>query len=100
MNLDEAENILGIVPGESGSVRTVRAAFARTVRAAHPDTAGTAPACGPAMSEIKLARDMLLFNLASRNKTCPLCDGHGTVRGRVGRKQCAACAGTGEVIKC
>lgn len=100
MNQHEAEALLELVPGEAISVRAVRAAFARQIKATHPDTA---PDRGASLEKtvksLKAARDLLLAHLNGLNLCCTLCKGVGTIQGRLGRKECVACNGTGDKFR-
>jgi DnaJ-class molecular chaperone len=73
----------------------VRSAFNRRARETHPDSAGVAEFFD--MSDLVLARDMLLQDSVGQNGTCRLCSGLGIVRGRLGALKCGQCRGTGEV---
>lgn len=100
MNQHEAEALLGLTPGEATSVRAVRAAFSRSVRLCHPDTAENGGAShapiGNTIGQMQAARDLLLAHLNGLNLCCKLCGGSGTVRGRLGRTECVTCNGTGD----
>ena len=78
----DAARILNLVhPVTEAAV--VRAAFAVTVRANHPDTADPlrpAWAQDPIMDRLKKARDVLLAEIAARpDPYCPACRGSGWV---------------------
>lgn len=92
---EQAQKVLELVPGEAVSVRSIRAAFARRVKALHPDTA-TAPGPGVPILELQAARDLLLNGVAQQHNACTLCRGRGMVRGVMGWRECSACEGTGD----
>jgi hypothetical protein len=104
-----AAKILGLLPCETGSLRSVRAAFARSVRAVHPDVrVVTKPGETFGKFEIfntphgvgvyQMARDVLIERIASQNRACKLCSGRGKVRAGMGWRQCGACKGTGDRV--
>lgn len=91
MTPDRARELLGLLPDEC-SEAAVHAAFARAVRAAHPDTG-----CGSVttVNELQQARDVLMSNHDSIS-ACQLCHGVGMVRGSMGWRQCGACGDKNE----
>lgn len=94
MTPEQALVVLKLSPGEMNSARSVRAAFARCVKTAHPDTCGASPV--PTISTYQGARDVLLERIASQNNACKLCGGVGKVRAGMGWRSCSACDGTGD----
>lgn len=80
-------------------VQNVRAAFASAVRAVHPDTADiiTNGSDHPSVSQLKLARDLLIDEIENHGTKCPICKGKGCVKGRIGVTSCQRCEGTGRL---
>lgn len=77
----------------------IRAAFARAVRDAHPDTANDSQDAAERIASLQEARDLLLSEHDStlyHNRACKVCSGSGKVRARLGVTACSACGGTGE----
>ena len=95
MTRDEATKLLGLLPEETKSPQSVKAAYSRAVRQAHPDTCDPLqPVTTRNIKDIMKARDILLARIAE--KPCAQCGGRGRVPGRMGGQTCAACKGTGE----
>lgn len=100
MTPDQAAAALGLLPEEVNSLRSVKAAFARCVMAAHPDGKVSAEAWGVVVpghtiTAFKQARDVLIGRIANQNNACALCRGVGRVRAGMGWRRCAACEGSG-----
>lgn len=101
MNIDKANQLLG---GPHPTEKTIKAAFARGVRALHPDTAkmrqmteGRMIHATYTIGELQEARDLLLANAFNQVQEipCKMCGGSGRVVGNGFGAPCAACQGTG-----
>ena len=88
MTPEEAVSLLALSPG--AEEREIRAAYARAVKADHPDHGGA----GTLMAQLKEARRILLTQ--GEVPPCNLCRGVGKVRGRFGAQTCTACGGSGD----
>jgi DnaJ-class molecular chaperone len=95
MNHEEAKHLLGLINGEVLDARKVKAAWARCVKAAHPDTA-VGESDSLAVETLTMARDVLINRIAGKENTCKVCSGVGKVRARFGATVCFQCKGTGE----
>ena len=97
MNRDDAQQALGLLNGEVLDAAKVKAAWARCVKAVHPDTTKQYD-LEPAIAVAKLteARDFLIARINGEKIACKLCQGSGSVRGRLGTQTCTACKGTGD----
>jgi hypothetical protein len=77
----------------------VRTAFAKKIRATHPDTAGSETAIAAAMIVVfQKSRDVLLAYVKDENELqwCEICDGTGKQKTRSGGLiKCMRCAGQG-----
>lgn len=91
MQKSKAMALLNIVEGYDAAA--VRAAYARAVKQAHPDT-GTP---GVPIQDLQMARDVLLASGPESHRACAMCHGRGKTRGRMGWRSCSACGGTGEI---
>lgn len=89
----QAIALLGLPDGPL-TADAVRSAFVNQVKETHPDTLNGAGK--PDLARLKMARDMLMNEIATQNNACALCCGTGKVRGRIGMQGCSACEGTGE----
>lgn len=90
MKLDEARALLGLQPGADETA--VRSAYARAVKADHPDLGGT----GALIARLKVARDTLLLHRDI--PACKMCKGSGRVQSRFGVQVCIACKGSGDQL--
>lgn len=84
----EAAALLGLEPGADAA--EVRSAYARAVKADHPDHGGP----GTGIARLQEARDTLLCH--REIPPCKLCRGVGRVRARFGAQVCTACGGSGD----
>lgn len=90
MKRDEAMALLDLDPLWDANEDAVRGAYARAVKADHPDHGGS----GHLLAQLKQARDALLN--PQDISPCVLCRGVGKVKGRFGAQVCTACDGTGD----
>lgn len=88
MTRDEAARLLSLSP--TAEDVEVRSAYARAVKADHPDQGGA----GTLIAQLKQARDVMLCH--SEIVPCNHCRGVGYIRGRFGARACMACGGSGE----
>lgn len=78
------------------SCEQTKAAFARTVRRYHPDTAMARDKHTYTMETLQMARALLIEEHRQTARQCRLCMGQGSVGQKLGRQKCVACGGTGE----
>lgn len=96
MALAEANQLLG---GPHATEAAIKAAYAKMVRAIHPDTLDPLSGlpAGVTIGQLQTARDVLLAGLNQGQEiTCKLCGGSGRVAGSFGTP-CAVCKGKGIV---
>jgi len=100
LTTERALQVLGLLPAEALSARSIRAAFARRSKEMHPDTAmqigGGEAAWRVPFDDLKAARDYLLSEAKAADCACKACGGRGKMRASLGWRQCGACAGTGD----
>jgi DnaJ-class molecular chaperone len=87
--------ILGLSnePADELGAVGIKMAYARAVKANHPDTAGEVGAI--TMAELQAAKAFLLQYVAEpgAENACPLCKGRGIVHGKFGARKCENCKG-------
>lgn len=92
-----AAEVLGLLPAEATSLRSIHVGYAREMKRCHPDTAMERTIDAAAqIRRLKDARSVLLALLDKQALVCKLCGGAGQVRYGIARRQCANCNGTGE----
>lgn len=89
MKEHEALRALGLSAGAGETA--IREAYARCVKAAHPDTGGTHSDMVTALKRLKVARDLLLSLQGGEIHACKTCQGVGIVR----NIRCPSCGGRG-----
>lgn len=91
----KALTILGLAGAHADELDSaaVKMAYAKAVKANHPDTSAEKPQ--HSMAELQEAKDVLLQNVTDAGKkiVCPLCKGRGMVPGKFGARKCESCKG-------
>lgn len=97
MTRDEALMMLGL-DAAMPTHDEIRAGFTQRVKLAHPDTGGLTTEAARTIALLTTARNLLLRDATGQNIPCPQCRGRGTIRGKFGTLQCAACNGKGDKL--